>query len=132
MSNLKPFAGLRPPRVQVEKIAAPPYDVVNAAEARAYARGNPMSFFHVSRPEIDLPESVDEHDEQVYAKGVENLRAFVANKWLTREASERFYVYRQKMGAHAQVGLVAGASVEEYDRGQIKKHELTRADKEDD
>src|SRR5438445_11996454 len=131
MANLKPFAGLRPPRELAAKVAAPPYDVVNAEEARAYARGNPMSFFHVSRPEIDLP-GVDEHDEQVYAKGVENLRAFVKSGWLSREAGERFYVYRQKMGEHVQTGLVACASVEEYDRGEIKKHELTRADKEDD
>jgi uncharacterized protein (DUF1015 family) len=132
MANLKPFAGLRPPRQWVKQIAAPPYDVVNTEEARAYAKGNERSFFHVSRPEIDLPTTVDDHDEQVYARGVTNLKAFIDQGWLTPDAGERFYAYRQKMGAHVQVGLVAGASVDEYDRGLIKKHELTRADKEDD
>lgn len=132
MAVLRPFCGVRPPRELVSRVAAPPYDVVSAAEARAYAKGNPHSFFHVSRPEIDLPEQVDEHAEEVYARGAENLRAFLERGWLRKDPTPSFYVYRQRMGAHAQVGLVAGASVEEYDRALIKKHELTRADKEDD
>jgi uncharacterized protein (DUF1015 family) len=131
MAVLKPFKGLRPPKDKVLQVAAPPYDVVNAEEARAYAKGNPFSFFHVSRPEIDLP-GVDEHTDAVYARGRENLKAFVAQGLLKPDFTPRFYVYRQRMGTHLQVGLVAGASVEEYDRGLIKKHELTRADKEDD
>lgn len=131
MSMLKPFRGLRPPADLVLKVAAPPYDVVNAEEARAYARGNEHSFFHVSRPEIDLPDA-DEHDDAVYAKGAENLRAFLDRGWLVADREKRFYAYRQKMGAHVQLGLVACASVNEYDRGLIKKHELTRQDKEDD
>lgn len=132
MAQLKPFRGLRPPRELVLKVAAPPYDVVSADEARAYAKGNEHSFFRISRPEIELPAGTDEHADAVYAKGGENLRRFVERGWLVRDAEPRFYVYRQKMGAHVQTGLVAGASVAEYDRRQIKKHELTRADKEDD
>jgi len=131
MSVLLPFPGLRPPRELVQKVAAPPYDVVNAEEARAYAKGNPYSFFHVSRPEIDLP-GTDEHADAVYAKGLENLRRFQKDGWLRLDTEPAFYAYRQKMGSHVQVGLVAAASVEEYERGLIKKHELTRADKEDD
>lgn len=132
MAVLKPFRGLRPPKAMAVEVAAPPYDVVNAKEARAYAEGKPKSFFHVSRPEIDFPPSVDEHDDLVYAKGRENLAAFRDRGWLVADAEPRFYAYRQRMGTHVQVGLVAAASVEEYDRGEIKKHELTRADKEDD
>lgn len=132
MSVLRPFRGLRPPPERVLQVAAPPYDVVSAEEARAYARGNEASFFHVSRPEIDLPPGVDEHSEEVYQRGLENLRAFVQRGWLRQDPEPVFYVYRQRMGEHVQVGVVACASVEEYDRGLIKKHELTRADKEDD
>ncbi len=132
MSALKPFRGLRPKKELVLKVAAPPYDVVNREEARKYAEGNAHSFFHVSRPEIDLPASVDEHADEVYTLGLKNLQAFIAQGILTRDDAAAFYVYRQKMGSHVQVGLVAGASVEEYDKGLIKKHELTRADKEDD
>lgn len=132
MSILKPFRGLRPPKALVLKVAAPPYDVVNAEEARAYAAGNAHSFFHVSRPEIDLPPGTDEHADEVYALGKTNLQAFLAQGWLAPDVGRTFYAYRQKMGAHVQVGLVAAASVNEYDRGLIKKHELTRADKEDD
>ncbi len=132
MSRLEPFRGLRPPRELVREIAAPPYDVVNRTEAERMAKGNPRSFFHVSRPEIDLGPHVDEHDDAVYAKGRENLELFVREGWLRRELQPHFYLYRQTMGAHVQTGLVAAASVEEYDRNLILKHELTRADKEDD
>ncbi|MBI5544184.1 MAG: DUF1015 domain-containing protein [Deltaproteobacteria bacterium] len=131
MSIVRPFAGLRPPKDKVLKVACPPYDVVNSKEARAYAEGNPLSFFHVSRPEIDLP-GVDEHAPEVYQKGVANLAQFKKDGTLVADSKPCFYLYRQKMGDHAQVGLVAGASVDEYQSGLIKKHELTRADKEDD
>jgi uncharacterized protein (DUF1015 family) len=132
MPLLKPFRGLRPPRKKVQQVAAPPYDVVNTAEARVYAGGNPDSFFHVSRPEIGLPETIDEHADAVYTLGAARLADFTARGVLVRDPGPRFYVYRQRMGAHLQTGLVASASVDEYDEGQIKKHELTRQDKEDD
>ncbi len=132
MALLKPFRGYRPPAELAPRVAAPPYDVVSTEEARAYAKGNDESFFHVSRPEIDFPPGIDEHSEDVYQRGLSNFRAFIARGWLQQDAAPRFYAYRQVMGAHAQVGLVAAASVDEYDRGLIKKHELTRADKEDD
>lgn len=132
MALLKPFRGLRPPRSLVGKVACPPYDVVNSAEARAYAAGNPDSFFQISRPEVALAQGVDEHSDAVYARGAHSLEDFLRRKVLERDRSAHFYVYRQKMGAHVQTGLVAAASVDEYDRGLIKKHELTREDKEDD
>jgi uncharacterized protein (DUF1015 family) len=132
MSLLKPFRGLRPLKTKVLQVAAPPYDVVNTAEARAYAKGNPESFFEISRPEISLPEGTDEHSDAVYARGAARLKDFISRGVLVRDELARFYVYRQRMGAHVQTGLVAAASVEEYDRGLIKKHELTREDKEDD
>ena len=132
MSELRPFRGVRPPKDLVLKVACPPYDVVNAQEARAYSKGNEQSFFNVSRPEVSLPEEIDEHDDRVYAQGKANLAAFLEKGWLRQDREPRYYVYRQRMGAHVQSGLVACASVEEYQRGAIKKHELTRADKEDD
>jgi uncharacterized protein (DUF1015 family) len=132
MSQVLPFAAVRPPKALAQKVAAPPYDVVNAEEARAYAQGNPLSFFHVSRPEIGFPAGTDEHTAPVYQAGHDNVRRFLKEATLAQDASPRFYVYRQKMGSHVQVGLVACASVEEYDGGLIKKHELTRQDKEDD
>jgi uncharacterized protein (DUF1015 family) len=131
MALLRPFKGLRPPKNLAEQVAAPPYDVVSSAEARAYAEGNPRCFFHVSRPEIDLP-GTDEHAPEVYTRGLKNLQHFVADGTLKRDEQPRLYIYRQKMGAHTQTGVVAAASVAEYDGGKIKKHELTRADKEDD
>jgi uncharacterized protein (DUF1015 family) len=132
MALIRPFRGLRPPPGAAAQIASPPYDVVSTEEARAIAAGNPRCFLRVSRPEVDLPHGVDEHSDEVHAKGAANLRAFVARGWLARDAAPRFYVYRQRMGAHVQSGFVAAASVEEYDRGLIRKHELTRPDKEDD
>ena len=132
MSLLKPFAALRPPKSRVLQVASLPYDVVSTAEARAYAQGNPDNFFHVSRPEIGLSQGTDEHSEAVYAQGAKSLKDFIARGVLVADKTPRFYVYRQRMGAHLQTGLVAAASVDEYDRGTIKKHELTRQDKEDD
>ena len=131
MSIVRPFAGLRPPKDKVQRLACPPYDVVSTDEASAFAAGNPMCFFHVSRPEIDLP-GVDEHSAGVYERGVANLAAFKREGWLVRDPAPCFYLYRQRDKGHSQTGLVAAASVAEYQRGLIKKHELTRVDKEDD
>ena len=132
MATLVPFRALRPPAALAGKVASPPYDVVSTREARALASGNADSFLRVSRPEIDLPEGTDEHTDPVYAKGKENLDELVRRGVLRPEEAPRFYVYAQRMGEHRQTGLVACASVDEYDRDVIKKHEKTRADKEDD
>jgi uncharacterized protein (DUF1015 family) len=132
VATLHPFRALRPTRDNAVRVAAPPYDVVNTSEARALARGNPDSYLHVSRPEIDLPEGTDEHADAVYARGARNLAEFRERGVLRADAAPHLYVYAQKMGEHRQVGLVACASVAEYDADLIKKHEKTRADKEDD
>jgi len=132
MAILRPFRALRPPAALAAHVASPPYDVINTREARALAAGNADSFLRVSRPEIDLPEGTDEHADQVYAQGKENLDELTRRGVLVAEAGPRFFVYAQKMGSHRQVGLVACASVDEYDRDLIKKHEKTRADKEED
>lgn len=132
MAELRPFRGVRPPKELAQKLVAPPYDVVNAEEARAYAKGNADSFFRISRPEIDLSPMTDEHADVVYAKGRENLEEFKRTGRLVQDSEPCFYLYRQRMGAHVQTGVVAAASVPEYDAQLIKKHELTRADKEDD
>ncbi|HET9551766.1 MAG TPA: DUF1015 domain-containing protein, partial [Anaeromyxobacteraceae bacterium] len=132
MAILRPFRALRPPAALAERVASPPYDVVNTREARALAAGNADSFLRVSRPEIDLPEGTDEHADAVYAQGKKNLDELTRRGVLVPEAGPRFFVYAQKMGNHRQAGLVACASVDEYDRDLVKKHEKTRADKEDD
>jgi uncharacterized protein (DUF1015 family) len=132
VATLHPFRALRPSRDNAVRVAAPPYDVVNTREARDLARGNPDSYLHVSRPEIDLPEGTDEHADAVYARGTANLADFLRRGVLRPDAEPHLYVYAQRMGEHRQVGLVACASVAEYDADLIKKHEKTRADKEDD
>ena len=132
MATLHPFRALRPSRENAVRVAAPPYDVVSTAEARALARGNPDSYLHVSRPEIDLPEGTDEHADAVYAQGAAALADFRRRGVLREDPVPRLYVYAQRMGSHRQAGVVACASVEEYDADLIKKHEKTRADKEDD
>jgi uncharacterized protein (DUF1015 family) len=132
MATVRPFRALRPPADLAERVASPPYDVINTREARALAAGNPESYLRVSRPEVDLPEGTDEHDAEVYAQGARNLAEFVAKGVLRQEPEPRFYVYAQQMGSHRQTGLVACASVDEYVADVIKKHEKTRADKEDD
>jgi uncharacterized protein (DUF1015 family) len=129
---VRPFAAYRPPPADAVRVASPPYDVINTAEARALAAGNPSSFLHVSRPEIDLPEGTDEHSDEVYAKGAENLAALVAGGALVQDPEPHLYLYAQRMGDHRQVGVVGCASVSEYLKGRIKKHEKTRPDKEDD
>ena len=132
MSLIKPFRGLRPLPGRADDVVAPPYDVVDRAEAKALAEGRPFSFLHVSRPEIDLPDDVDPYAAEVYAKGRENLDRMVAEGVLGRDATPCYYAYRLTMGQHMQTGLVATASVEAYDQGRIKKHEFTRPVKEDD
>ncbi|MCC6524369.1 MAG: DUF1015 domain-containing protein [Polyangiaceae bacterium] len=132
MAELAPFRALRPPRALAARVASPPYDVVSTEEARALAAGNADSYLRVSRPEIDLPAGTDEHSDVVYAQGPRNLADLVARGVLVGDPEPHFYVYAQRMGAHRQVGLVACASVAEYVDDRIKKHEKTRADKEDD
>ncbi len=132
MALIKPFRAYRPKPEVAARVASVPYDVVNTAEARQLAEGNPYSFLRVCRPEIDFPEGTDEHDERVYAKGAENLKKFISEGTLIRERTQGFYVYQQRMGDHIQAGLVVLCPVKEYEQGHIKKHELTRADKEDD
>jgi uncharacterized protein (DUF1015 family) len=113
-------------------VASVPYDVVNTDEARALAEGNPLSFLHVSRPEIDLPAGTDIHSDAVYKKAVDNFEKLIANCPLEKEAEPSLYLYRLVMGQHEQVGIVAVCSIDEYDNGTIRKHERTRRDKEDD
>jgi uncharacterized protein (DUF1015 family) len=132
MPLIKPFAGLRPAAGREQDVVAPPYDVMNRAEAKAMAEGRPWSFLHISRPEIDLPDEVDPYDASVYSKGRENLDRMVEEGVLVRDASECYYAYRLTMGQHVQTGIVAAASVEAYDNDRIKKHEFTRPVKEDD
>lgn len=139
MAIVLPFRGVRPPKSLVKKIAAPPYDVVTSQEAREIAWGNQMNYLHISRPEIDLPDGIDEHDDKVYEQGRVNYRKFRDNGWLVQDQKPCFYIYKQIMplkgkrgGKHVQTGLVAVASAEDYDKDVIKKHEFTRPDKEDD
>ena len=129
---IKPFAALRPAPEKAHALASVPYDVVDTAEARALADGNPDSFLHVSRPEIDLPDRIDIHDDRVYAQGAMAFKAFQARGVLIREPEERLYVYRQIMGDHSQTGVVACCHIDDYAQNIIRKHEKTRKDKEDD
>jgi uncharacterized protein (DUF1015 family) len=132
MACIRPFPSGRPPRRLAARVASVPYDVVDTREARALAAGNPLSFLHVCRPEIDLPEDVDVHSEAVYAKGRENLDGFYANGTLESDPVPRLLVYRQTWRGRKQDGLVAVCSVDDYDADVIRKHEKTRRDKEDD
>ncbi len=132
MAFIKPFRGVRPRRELAEKVASLPYDVMSVAEARVMAEGNPYSFLHITRPEIDLPRETDSHDQPVYAKGRANLDAFIRDGILVQDDLECYYIYRQRMGELLQTGLVTCTSVDDYQAGVIKKHELTRADKEED
>ncbi|WP_373774989.1 DUF1015 domain-containing protein [Porphyromonas loveana] len=132
MAIIKPFKGVRPPKNLVEQVASRPYDVLNSEEARAEAKGNEKSLYHIIRPEIDFPVGKDEHDEDVYLKAAENFKMFQEKGWLIQDAKENYYVYAQTMNGKTQYGLVVGAYVEDYMKGVIKKHELTRRDKEED
>ena len=129
---VKPFKGIRPPKALVEQVASRPYDVLNSEEARAEAEGNEKSLYHIIKPEIDFPVGTDEHDERVYAKAAENFQKFQDNGWLVQDAEDKYYVYAQTMNGRTQYGLVVCAAVEDYMTGKIKKHELTRRDKEED
>jgi len=132
MSQLKPFRAHRPRPEFAAQVAAVPYDVVNTQEAAALADGNPYSFLHVGRPEIDLPAGTDIHSDAVYAKGVANLKSLIQDGVLLHEDAPCLYVYQQRMGDHVQAGLVGLCSAKEYESGAIKRHEFTRKDKEDD
>lgn len=132
MAVIKPFRGIRPPVHLVEKVASRPYDVLNSDEARAEAQDNPMSLYHIIKPEIDFEPDTDEHDEKVYEKAAQNFRNFKENGWLIQDDTEKYYVYAQTMEGRTQYGLVVCASVDDYLNEKIKKHELTRRDKEED
>lgn len=132
MAIIKPFKGIRPPQDLVEQVASRPYDVLNSDEARTEAEGNEKSLYHIIKPEIDFPVGTDEHDERVYAKAAENFQFFQDKGWLVQDSKENYYIYAQTMNGKTQYGLVVGAYVPDYMNGVIKKHELTRRDKEED
>ncbi len=132
MPLIRPFAGLRPVPERAEEVVAPPYDVLNSAEARERAKGKPWSFLHISKAEIDLPEETDPYDPAVYAKSAENLQKMLDEGILMRDDKDCYYAYRLIMNGHSQIGLVAAASVADYDSNRIRKHEYTRPAKEDD
>lgn len=132
MAKVKPFRGLRPPRELVEEVASRPYDVLNSEEARAEAEGNPKSLYHIIKPEIDFAPGQDEHAPEVYDRAVDNFRAFQDRKWLVQDEKEHYYIYAQTMNGRTQYGIVLAANVDDYMEGRIKKHELTRRDKEED
>lgn len=132
MPIIKPFRGLRPPKEFVKEVASRPYDVLSSAEARKEAAGNEKSLYHIIKPEIDFDPSVDEHDEVVYQRAVENFAMFQQKGWLLQDPHEIYYLYAQTMRGRTQYGWVVCAHVDDYFSGKIKKHELTRRDKEED
>lgn len=132
MAKVKPFRGLRPPKQFVEQVASKPYDVLSSEEARAEAEGNEKSLYHIIKPEIDFEPGTGEHEQKVYDKAVENFQKFQREGWLVQDEKEQYYLYAQTMDGCTQYGLVVGASVDDYLTGKIKKHELTRKEKEVD
>ena len=132
MAVIKPFKGIRPPKALVEQVASRPYDVLNSAEAREEAGDNEKSLYHIIKPEINFPVGTDEHDPCVYDSAAEHFQLFQDNGWLVQDEKENYYVYAQTMNGKTQYGLVVGAYVPDYMNGVIKKHELTRRDKEED
>lgn len=132
MAKVKPFKGIRPPKELVEKIESRPYDVLNSEEARAEAGDNEMSLYHIIKPEIDFAPDTSEYDPRVYEKAAENFQKFQDKGWLKQDEKEQYYIYAQTMNGKTQYGLVVGAFVDDYLNGVIKKHELTRRDKEED
>lgn len=132
MAKISPFTALRPQAQYAKQVASPPYDVLNSKEAKEVARGNPYSFLHITKAEIDLPEATDVHGREVYEKAKDNLQAFVQREVLFRESKPCYYIYRLTMNGKSQTGLVCVSSVDDYDNGIIKKHELTRPEKEQD
>jgi uncharacterized protein (DUF1015 family) len=132
MAKVKPFKGVRPPKEFVEEVVSRPYDVLNSEEARKEAEGNPKSLYHIIKPEINFEPGTDEHDPKVYAKAVEKFHEFQEKGWLVQDKKECYYIYAQTMDGRTQYGFVIGAWVNDYMEGRIKKHELTRRDKEED
>ena len=132
MANVKPFRGVRPPKEYVEKVASKPYDVLSSEEARTEAGDNEMCLYHIIKPEIDFEPGTGEHEPKVYDKAVENFKKFQENGWLVQDTEDCYYIYAQTMDGRTQYGFVVGASVEDYLTGRIKKHELTRREKEAD
>ncbi len=132
MATVKPFKGVRPPKEMVTEVASRPYDVLNSEEARAEAEGNPKSLYHIIRPEIDFEVGTDEHDPRVYAKAAENFKNFQDQGWLVQDPQDHYYIYAQTMDGRTQYGIVLAAYVDDYMSGRIKKHELTRKEKEED
>lgn len=132
MAKVKPFRGVRPPKEYVEKVASKPYDVLSSEEARAEAGDNEMSLYHIIKPEIDFEPGTGEHEPKVYDKAVENFKKFQDKGWLVQDTQDCYYIYAQTMDGRTQYGFVVGASVEDYLTGRIKKHELTRREKEAD
>ena len=132
MATIKPFKGIRPPQNLVEEIASRPYDVLDSEEARAEAGSNEKSLYHIIKPEIDFESGTSEYDPRVYDKAAENFKKFVDKGWLRQDAKDSYYIYAQTMNGKTQYGLVVGAFVGDYLNGVIKKHELTRRDKEED
>lgn len=132
MATIKPFKGIRPPKELVESIESRPYDVLSSNEAREEAGDNEMSLYHIIKPEIDFEEDIDEYDPRVYQKAADNFKKFMDKGWLVQDDKENYYLYAQTMNGKTQYGLVVGAAVADYMSGLIKKHELTRCDKEED
>ena len=132
MTLIRPFSGLRPVDARAAEVVAPPYDVLSSEEARVRAAGRPWSFLHISKPEIDLPEGTDPYSEEVYAQAAMNLQRMLQEGILERDPEPCYYIYRLVMGQHSQTGLVAVASVADYNSNRIRRHEFTRPDKEDD
>jgi uncharacterized protein (DUF1015 family) len=132
MATIKPFKGVRPPQQFVEEVESRPYDVLSSDEARAEAKGNEKSLYHIIKPEINFPEGTDEHDPRVYEVAAQQFKKFQDEGWLVQDSKEYYYVYAQTMNGKIQYGLVVGAYVPDYLNGIIKKHELTRKDKEED
>lgn len=132
MAKVKPFKGVRPPKEIVTEVASRPYDVLNSEEARSESEGNPKSLYHIIKPEIDFEPGKDEHSPEVYDKAVENFNAFQNNGWLVQDNKEHYYIYAQTMEGRTQYGIVIAANVDDYMNERIKKHELTRRDKEED
>ena len=132
MAIVKPFKGVRPPKEFVEQVESRPYDVLNSEEAREEAKGNEKSLYHIIKPEIDFPEGTSEYDPRVYEKAAENFKMFQDKGWLVQDDKEQYYIYAQTMNGKTQYGIVVGAACQDYVDGVIKKHELTRRDKEED
>lgn len=132
MATVKPFRGIRPPKQIASAVSSKPYDVLSSEEAKEEAKGNEKSLYHIIKPEIDFPAGTQENDPVVYEAAVKNFNEFLKNGWLVKDDKEQYYIYSQTMGSHTQYGLVVAASVNDYLTGKIKKHELTRREKETD